>query len=117
MIWAQILTMSLWNMNVNNSDLVASMKMHIKYKSLSRTCLISYHSGDYKKDRKKRSDRNHDQPNEYSRAGKSENKKNNDTLSAPAVLWIVSVFKENADRERKKGRTKERKKQCEYNTN
>ena len=102
-------------MNVNNSDLVASMKMHIKYKSLSRTCLISYHSGDYKKDRKKRSDRNHDQPNEYSRAGKSENKKNNDTLSAPAVLSIVSLFKENADREKRKNERE--KKQCEYNTN
>ena len=83
--------MSLWNMKVNNSDLVVSMKMQIKYKSVSRTCLISYHSGDYKKDREKRSGRNRDQPNEYSWAGRSKNNKNNDTLSVPAVLWIVSV--------------------------
>ena len=53
-------------MKVNNSDLVVSMKMQIKYKSVSRTCLISDYSGDYKKDREKRSGRNHEQPNEYS---------------------------------------------------
>ena len=91
LMWSQILTMSLLNMKVNNSDLVVSIKMQIKYKSLSRACLISYHSGDYKKDREKRSGRNRDQPNEYSWAGRSKNNKNNDTLSVPAVLWIVSV--------------------------
>ena len=48
------------------------MKMQIKYKYLSRTCLISYHSGDFKKDREKRSGRNHNQPNECLWAGRSE---------------------------------------------
>ena len=48
------------------------MKMQIKYKYLSRTCLISYHSGDFKKDRENRSGRNHNQPNECLWAGRSE---------------------------------------------
>ena len=43
--WAQILTMSLWNMKVNNSDLIASIKMQMKSKYLS---LISHKSGNYK---------------------------------------------------------------------
>ena len=63
--------MLLWNMKVSNSDLVASMKIQIKYKSLSRTCLISYHSGDSKKDQGKRSGRNRDETNEYLWAGRS----------------------------------------------
>ena len=48
LIRAQILTMSLWNVKVNNSDLIASIKMQIKSKSLRRTSLISYQSGNYK---------------------------------------------------------------------
>ena len=64
--------MLLWNMKANNSDLVASMKkIQIKYKSLSRTCLISYHSGDSQKDQEKRSGRNRDETNEYLWAGRS----------------------------------------------
>ena len=40
--------MSLWNVKVNNSDLIASMKMQIKYKSLRRVIFINYQSGIYK---------------------------------------------------------------------
>ena len=103
--------MSLWNMKVNNSELVASMKMQIKYKSLSRTCFISYHSGNYKKDWEKRSGRNLDQPNEYSWAGRSE-KTRKIMIPSPlsAILWIVSVCLGKYRLKKKKRRTKERRK-------
>ena len=100
-------------MKVNNSDLVSLMKMQIKYKSLSRTCFISYHSSNYKKDQGKSSDRNLDQPNEYSWASRSEK-----TIKImipspfPAILWIVSVCqgKYRKKKKKKKERKKERRK-------
>ena len=56
--------MSLGNDKVYNSDLIESMKMQIKCKSLKRASLISYHSGNYKQS--KRSDTNLDELNECS---------------------------------------------------
>ena len=40
--------MSLWNVKVNNVDLIAFMKIEIKCKSLRSTSLNSYHFGNYK---------------------------------------------------------------------
>ena len=45
--------MSLGNDKVYNSDLIESMKMQIKCKSLKRASLISYHSGNYKQNNQK----------------------------------------------------------------
>ena len=91
-MWTQIVTMSLWNIEVNNSDLVASMKMQIRYKSLNTTCLISYHSGDYKnRSRKKKVVEVAINQMNIRELVEVKKKKNKDTLSVTSVLWIVSV--------------------------
>ena len=47
-VWYELKSsQSLWNVKVNNSYLIASIKMQIKCKSLRRTRLISYQSGNY----------------------------------------------------------------------
>ena len=67
-MWAQILTMSLWNVKVNMSDLIGSMQINtnIKREQVSSAISLVITNRSIK-----RSGKNVDKLNEYSWAGRS----------------------------------------------